>query len=224
MTFLSARPSSLRRELESERGAKWRVSIPGAIFTIAACARCDNARAILLRVNSPRKVRWSTPSPIRRIAHENGHTRDHQTSCPCVNATIFSTPALRKPCDSKASGAAAPKKTVVIERSFTRARTLKPTRKVGSRIWLRSRITSTPYSLIHRASKGRESSCEDVKTMTEFFGIRSMSPITKVSIPPARGPKSLVMQRIFCGAEMCALIRTGGRLPKVFVRVMPRQL
>ncbi|CAB5057520.1 unannotated protein [freshwater metagenome] len=35
--------------------------------------------------------------------------------------------------------------------------------------------------------------------MTQPFGARSINPIRKVSIPPARGPKSLVMQRIFSG-------------------------
>ena len=33
--------------------------------------------------------------------------------------------------------------------------------------------------------------------MIDPLGARSIRPITKVSIPPARGPKSFVMQSIF---------------------------
>ena len=48
--------------------------------------------------------------------------------------------------------------------------------------------------------------------MTEFFGMRSISPMTKVSIPPARGPKSLVMQSMGD-----VLIRTGEQQPVAYV-------
>ncbi|MEY5018280.1 MAG: hypothetical protein RJB54_198, partial [Actinomycetota bacterium] len=36
---------------------------------------------------------------------------------------------------------------------------------------------------------------DDVYTIVEPKGLRSIKPMTKVSIPPARGPKSLVTKR-----------------------------
>ena len=69
------------------------------------------------------------------------------------------------------------------------------TRGVGNKIFARSRITVTPYFSRHIASYSTESTCEDVYTIVEPKGLRSIKPITKVSIPPARGPKSLVTNR-----------------------------
>ena len=70
------------------------------------------------------------------------------------------------------------------------------TRGVGSKIFALSRITVTPNSFNHRASYSAESAWSDVYTIVEPKGRRSINPITKVSIPPARGPKSLVTKRI----------------------------
>ena len=55
--------------------------------------------------------------------------------------------------------------------------------------------------------------------MTEFFGIRSMRPMMKVSIPPARGPKSFVIQSMGD-----VLIRIGAQQPMACDRVKHLQL
>jgi hypothetical protein len=66
------------------------------------------------------------------------------------------------------------------------------TRGVGNNIVALSRITVTPKSLNHAASYSALPFCAEVYTTVLPKGRRSINPITKVSIPPARGPKSLV--------------------------------
>ena len=48
------------------------------------------------------------------MANENGGIFAHQTSWPCVSATIFDTPSPRKVFAMMASGAAAPNQTCLI--------------------------------------------------------------------------------------------------------------
>ena len=93
---------------------KCSTSMPGAIFTIDACALAVKPFEIALRVNSPKYVSTSTVEPIRRSKRLKGKTFAHHTSCPCVSATVRTTPARFMPADKSPKGAAAPKAAVVM--------------------------------------------------------------------------------------------------------------
>ncbi|CAB4711678.1 unannotated protein [freshwater metagenome] len=143
----------------------------------------------------------STLFPMRRIATLNGNTFDHQTSWPCVRATILTTPALRKVGARRPSGAAAPKHAVVAPNSRASFPTLRATRGLGRSIFPGSRTTLTPNCESHCSSYPWAPSCADVYTTTLPLGSLSIRPIIKVSIPPARGPKSFVTNSVVATSE-----------------------
>jgi len=126
--------------------------MPGAIFCIADALLAVRALEIAVRLKSPRYVSESVVDPMRLKIKLKGKTFAHQTSCPCVSATIRSAPALRKVEDIQPKGAAAPNATVLIPCWLTILATARLTRGVGNNIFALSLMTSTPKSRSHWAS------------------------------------------------------------------------
>ncbi|GGW87974.1 hypothetical protein GCM10010341_05750 [Streptomyces noursei] len=147
------------------------------------------ADAIGPRVLAPRYVTASVAAPILRSSERAPGVRAHQTSWPCVVATILATPASRR---SRAaispSGAAAPNHTLSHAYRWARAAARDVMRGVGSIIGAGSRITGKGSAASWAGAPGSD----DVETTTASCGKRVAMAWTKVSIPPWRGGKSLV--------------------------------
>jgi hypothetical protein len=137
-------------------------------------------------------VTTSFTSPMRRTRGRVAGTVAHQTSWPCVVATVRPTPAARSVGAIRPSGAAAPNQT----RSQPSARAIRAARRAIAGVGTMSGDGSRTTGNGRVASNAASPRCRAVCTTTEPSGSRRAIASTNDSMPPVRGGKSFVTTRV----------------------------